>query len=138
MQIPKQSNPKIIHRIYFDNFSPFHDPFENYLESWTREMPEYKVMRWNMTNLDVYENAWTTTSFKNNAPVFLSEYFRWKVLAEYGGIYLDADCELLDGKILHGLIEELYSQDKYDVFFGVEEKENGHPTAQTFAAKKGA
>ncbi|CAE6845229.1 hypothetical protein R69746_07105 [Paraburkholderia aspalathi] len=138
MPIPTQSNPKIIHRIYFDNFAPFHDPFEHYLETWAKGMPDYKVMRWNMTNLDVYENAWTTTAFKNSAPVFLSEYFRWKVLAEHGGIYLDADCELLDGKILHGLIEDLYSQDKYDVFFGVEEKENGHPTAQTFAAKKGA
>ncbi|AMU15794.1 hypothetical protein K6Y74_30420 [Burkholderia cenocepacia] len=134
----KQSNPKIIHRIYFENFAPFHDPFEHYLESWAREMPDYKVMRWNMKNLDVYENEWTTTAFKNKAPVFLSEYFRWKVLAEYGGIYLDADCELLNGKILHGLIEELYAQDDYDVFFGVEEKENGHPTAQTVAAKKGA
>ncbi|MBC8739244.1 hypothetical protein F6X40_21075 [Paraburkholderia sp. UCT31] len=138
MSILKQSNPKIIHRIYFDNFAPFHDPFEHYLESWKREMPEYKVMRWNMTNLDVHENAWTTTAFKNSAPVFLSEYFRWKVLAEYGGIYLDADCELLNGKVLHELMEELYSQNEYDVFFGVEEKENGHPTAQTFAAKKGA
>ncbi|MDC8772742.1 glycosyltransferase family 32 protein [Roseateles albus] len=131
-------NPKILHRIYFDNFAPFHDPFEHYLESWSREMPDYKIMKWNMSNLNVHENAWTSTAFSANAPVFLSEYFRWKVLSEYGGVYLDADCEILNGKILHNLIEDLYSSTEYDDFFGVEEKTNGHPTAQTVGAKKGS
>jgi mannosyltransferase OCH1-like enzyme len=133
-----EANPKIIHRIYFDNFKPFHDPFEHYLESWLREMPDYKVMKWNATNLDVEENEWTRIAYKAKAPVFLSEYFRWKVLSTYGGIYLDADCEVLNGRILHGLIEELYSSNEYETFFGVEERSNGHPTAQTVAAKKGS
>src|ERR1700733_19140 len=133
-----QDNPKILHRIYFKNFAPFRDPYEHYLESWRREMPDYKIMQWNMGNLDVYINKWTRTAFKDAAPVFLSEYFRWHVLHKYGGVYIDADCEILDGKVLHGLIEELYAQSEYDVFFGVEERSNGHPTAQTVGAKRGA
>ncbi len=133
-----ESNPRLIHRIYFDNFAPFHDPFEHYLESWAREMPGYKVMKWNMSNLDVQSNAWTRKAFEKKAPVFLSEYFRWKVLSEYGGIYLDADCEVLNGRVLHGLIEDLYAATDYDTFFGVEERGNGHPTAQTVAARKGS
>lgn len=134
----QNENPKILHRIYFDNFAPFNDPFEHYMESWKRELPDYKIMKWNISNLDVDENAWTKLAWSNQAPVFLSEYFRWKVLAEYGGVYLDADCEILDGKVLRGIIDELYSQNEYDVFFGVEERETGHPTAQTIGAKKGA
>jgi hypothetical protein len=133
-----QGNPRILHRIYFKNFAPFYDPYEHYLESWRREMPHYTIMNWNIENLDVYENKWTRTAYKHSAPVFLSEYFRWHVLDKYGGIYLDADCELLNGKVLHEQIEMLYAQTEYDVFFGVEERSNGHPTAQTVAAKKGA
>jgi mannosyltransferase OCH1-like enzyme len=131
-------NPKIIHRIYFTNFAPFHDPYEHYLDTWHKQMPDYKIMHWNMGNLDVYENAWTTKAFERGAPVFLSEYFRWKILYEFGGLYLDADCEIINGTTLSGLIDELYNQDQYDVFFGVEERENGHPTAQTCGAKKGS
>ncbi len=133
-----QGNPRIIHRIYFKNFAPFYDPYEHYLASWHREMPDYTVMNWNIENLDVYENKWTRTAYESSAPVFLSEYFRWHLLEKYGGIYLDADCEILNGKVLHEQIEMLYAQTEYDVFFGVEERGNGHPTAQTVAAKKGA
>jgi mannosyltransferase OCH1-like enzyme len=132
------NNPKIIHRIYFDNFSPFYDPFEHYLESWAREMPDYTVMKWNASNLDVNENRWTRLAAENKQPVFLSEYFRWKVLAEYGGLYLDADCEVLNGQILGRIVDDLYQADDYDVFFGVEDRATGHPTAQTVGAKKGA
>lgn len=133
-----QKNPKILHRIYFPNFRPFHDPFLHYLDSWYREMPDYKVMLWGPDNLDVNENEWTRTAFANSSPVFLSEYFRWKVLKQYGGMYLDADCEILNGPVLHNVIEELYAQNDYDCFFGVEEFSNGHPTAQTFGAKLGS
>jgi mannosyltransferase OCH1-like enzyme len=133
-----EENPRIIHRIYFDNFSPFYDPFEHYLESWSREMPDYKVMRWSAENLDVGANRWTRIAYEKKAPVFLAEYFRWKLLAEHGGIYLDADCEILDGKVLRGIVDELYAGDDYDVFFGVEERGNGHPTAQTVGAKRGS
>jgi mannosyltransferase OCH1-like enzyme len=133
-----EQNPKILHRIYFTNFAPFSDPFRHYLDSWHREMPGYTVMHWNMSNLNVYENAWTTKAFEQKAPVFLAEYFRWKILHEFGGLYLDADCEVINGKILGGIIQELYDQDEYDVFFGVEQRENGNPTAQTVGAKKGS
>lgn len=129
---------KLIHRIYFTNFAPFHDPYEHYLETWHKQLPEYKVMQWNMSNLDVQENAWTKKAFEQKAPVFLSEYFRWKLLYEQGGLYLDADCEVINGQVLNKIIEELHSQNEYDVFFGVEERKNGHPTAQTFGAKKGS
>jgi len=133
-----EQNPKILHRIYFDSFAPFYDPFEHYAESWAREMPDYKIMRWNATNLDVGANRWTRLAYERQAPVFLAEYFRWKLLAEHGGVYLDADCEILEGKVLGGIIDDLYQAPDYDVFFGVEERGNGHPTAQTVGAKKGA
>jgi len=131
-------NPKILHRIYFENFAPFHDPFEHFLESWAKQMPDYTVMRWNASNLDVTANLWTRRAAKEGAPVFLAEYFRWKLLAEYGGVYLDADCEIVDGPVFSGIVDELFASEEYDCFFGVEQRGNGHPTAQTVGAKKDA
>lgn len=98
-------------------------------------MPDYEIKIWNASNLDLEANEWTRRAYASKSPVFLAEYFRWTVLQQYGGIYLDADCEILSGAILHGLIEDLYSSSEYDAFFGVEERSNGHPTAQTIAAK---
>lgn len=136
MSSKQDKNPKILHRIYFENFKPFHDPFLHYLDTWRKELPDYEIKLWGPHNLDIDVTPWTRLAYEKKSPVFLSEYFRWKVLSEYGGLYLDADCEVLDGKILHRIIEELYCQDEYDCFFGVEEASNGHPTAQTFGAKK--
>lgn len=133
-----KSVDKVIHRIYFPDFKPYFDPFEHYLETWREQMPDYEIKIWNRSNLDVFENEWTRTANENASPVFLSEYYRWKVLKEYGGLYLDADCEVLNGQVLNGIFEELQIAADYDCFFGVEEFANGHPTAQTFGARKGA
>jgi glycosyltransferase involved in cell wall biosynthesis len=60
------------------------------------------------------------------------------VLKKFGGVYLDCDCEVLNGKLFDHLVDELIASDEYDAFVGVEDFENGYPTAQTIAAKKGA
>ena len=131
-------NPKILHRIYFDDRPPYKDPFKRFEQSWLREMPDYQIMKWNSGNVDVEQNEWMRRSNQANAPVFLSEFIRWDVLRRYGGMYIDADCEILNGSKLHQLIEELYASDEYDAFIGIEEQGNGHPTAQTVAAKPGS
>ncbi len=128
-------NPKILHRVYFDDMPPYRDPFKRYLDTWEREMPDYKIMHWNASTVDLEANEWVRRALANNSPVFLSEYFRWKALSEYGGMYLDADCEILDGKKLHALIEDVYASTEYDAALGVEDFYNGHPTAQTVIAK---
>ncbi|MDR7117304.1 glycosyltransferase [Caulobacter sp. BE254] len=131
-------NPKILHRVYFDDMPPYKDPFGRYLDTWKREMPDYKIMYWNASSVDLEVNEWVRRARKNNSPVFLSEYFRWKALSEYGGMYLDADCEILDGRKLHALIEDVYASKDYDAALGVEDFYNGHPTAQTVIAKPDA
>ncbi len=129
---------KIIHRIYFDDMPPYEDKFLHYLDSWKRELPDYQIMQWRGTNLDLSANDWVRRAAREKCPVFISEYFRWQKLQEYGGIYLDADCEVLSGKVLDRILNELWVSDEYDAFVGVEEFHNGFPTAQTVAAKKGS
>lgn len=129
---------KILHRVYFENYRPFKDPFLHYLETWRKELPEYKIMRWGKDNVDIAANEWMRRSAAANDPVFLSEYVRWAALKEFGGVYLDSDCEVLNGPVFNALVDDLIASDEYDAFVGVENFENGHPTAQTIAAKKGA
>lgn len=129
---------KILHRVYFENYRPFKDPFLHYLETWYKELPNYKVMRWGKDNIDVTVNDWMRRSAEAKDPVFLSEYVRWAALKEYGGVYLDSDCEVLNGPVFDRLVDDLIHSDEYDAFVGVENLENGFPTAQTIAAKKGA
>ena len=128
-------NPRILHRVYFDDMPPYADPFGRYLDTWSREMPNYRIMQWNGTNVDLTENEWVRRAASANSPVFLSEYYRWKALQRFGGMYLDADCEILDGARLHQLIEDVFASDEYDAAVGVEDYYNGHPTAQTVIAK---
>jgi len=132
------ANPRILHRIYFEDMAPYRDNFGHYLDTWYREMPGYKVMKWNSSNLDLNANEWVRRAAEQKSPVFLSEYFRWKVLEQYGGMYLDADCEILNGAKLDELIEETFSSNEYDVALGVEDYDNGHPTAQSMVAKPDA
>jgi len=129
------NNPKILHRVYCDDMPPYEDPFLHFLQTWRDEMPDYEIKKWNTANIDLNANEWMRRASAARSPVFLSEYARWAALKQYGGMYIDADCEILNGQKLHGLIEELYASDEYDAFIGVEERSNGHPTAQTIAAK---
>ena len=132
----KLDNPKILHRVYFDDMPPYKDPFSRFLDSWSRELPDYKIMHWNASNVDLNANEWVRRAVKAKSPVFLSEYFRWKVLSEYGGVYLDADCEILDGAHLHRIVEDVFASSDYDAAVGVEDYAQGHPTAQTMIAKQ--
>ena len=131
-----KTNPQILHRVYFDDMPPYKDPFGRFLDSWKRELPEYTIMHWNASNVDLNANEWVRRAVKAKSPVFLSEYFRWKVLSEYGGVYLDADCEILDGPHLHRIVEETFSSSEYDAVVGVEDYAQGHPTAQTMIARR--
>ncbi len=128
-------NPRIIHRVYCPTFRPFFDPYTRYLESWKREMPDYEVVHWNEDTIDFSAIEWLEKCYAAKSPVYISEYVRWWALRQYGGLYLDADCEILNGTILDDIVSDLYNQDQYDIVFGIEAKENGYPTAQTVAAK---
>ncbi|SFB83697.1 Glycosyltransferase sugar-binding region containing DXD motif-containing protein [Brevinema andersonii] len=72
-------------------------------------------------------------SQKNGA--FLSDYFRWWVLREYGGIYLDADIEIVNGEKFNQVVEEL-EQGQHHSFMGF--SGNGLPTYDWIAESVGS
>ncbi len=56
------------------------------------------------------------------------------MLREYGGIYLDADIEVVNGQKFNQIIEELEQSDTYEAIIGLETRIHGY-TAHSMAAK---
>jgi hypothetical protein len=128
---------RILHRIFF-NFNDGPDPFLPFLESWRRELPDFEIKLWDKTNLPLDLNEYTRTLAAEKNHAYLSDYFRCWLLAQYGGVYLDADIEILDGAGFRNIYDEAQKADDYDLFIGVESAVNGKLTAHSMGVKDGA
>jgi hypothetical protein len=127
---------KILHRIFF-NFDDTRDPFLHYLGTWKKELPDFEIMQWDKSNLPLDLNAYTKYMAQTKNHAFLSDYFRCWLLKKYGGVYLDADIEILDGNILRKIYEETQETKDYTLFIGIENKQNGGLTAHSMGAQCG-
>lgn len=128
---------KILHRIFF-NFDDGSDPFLPFLETWKRELPDFQIMEWNKHNLPLDLNTYTRTLAAEKNHAYLSDYFRCWLLREYGGVYLDADIEILDGGVFRRLFEDAQTNADYSLLIGVESSKNGKLTAHSMGVKDGS
>jgi len=86
--------PKIIHYCWFGpNELP--ETEQKCIESWKKQLPDYQIMFWNEKNFDVNSVEYVKQAYELKKYAFVSDYVRFKVLYEYGGIYLDTDQEVL-------------------------------------------
>jgi hypothetical protein len=125
---------KVIHRLFF-GFDGSADPYLGYLETWKKELPEYEIRHWNAENLPMELNDYVRRLHAAKDHAFLSDYFRWWLLREHGGIYLDADVEVIDGRKFNSVIEDLESSSDYDSVIGIDEASGGWFTAHSMASK---
>ena len=97
-----QPIPKIIHYCWFGG-NPLPASAMECMKSWTKYMPDYEIRRWNESNFDVNETAYCAEAYKKGKYAFVSDYARFKILYENGGIYLDTDVEIIRplDKIVH-------------------------------------
>ena len=65
------------------------------IETWQKNLPEYKLIEWNEENFDVRVNTFVRQAYENKHYAFVSDFARAFVLYKYGGIYLDTDVEVL-------------------------------------------
>jgi hypothetical protein len=126
---------KILHRIFF-NFDNGIDPFLKYLETWKKELPDFEIMQWDKSNLPLDLNEYTKYMVKTKNHAFLSDYFRCWLLTKYGGVYLDADIEILNGDIFRRIYEEAQTAHDYNLFIGIESTRNGKLTLQSLGIKE--
>lgn len=86
--------PKVIHYIWLGGKE---EPkiLQKCKATWKKYCPDYEIKRWDESNLNIYEIPYTQEAIDAKKYAFASDYFRFKILAEEGGIYLDIDVKLL-------------------------------------------
>ncbi len=96
--------PKTIHYIWFGG-KPLPPLARRCIESWHRHMPGHEIIRWDETNFDVNAVPYTAAAYSAGKYAFVSDYARFRILYDHGGVYLDTDVELikpLDDILSHG------------------------------------
>ncbi len=86
--------PKIIHYIWFGR-SPLPKKVQQCLASWHHFFPDWEIKRWDESNFDVNSNLYIRQAYAAKKWAFVSDYARFKILDEYGGIYFDTDVEVI-------------------------------------------
>ncbi len=83
--------PKIIHYCWFGG-NEKSDLLKACIKSWDKLKKQgYQIIEWNEDNCDMQENTFVSKMYAEKKWGFLGDYFRFKVLYEHGGIYLDTD-----------------------------------------------
>lgn len=86
--------PKTIHYCWFGGH-PLPEETQYYIDSWRKFCPDYEIIQWNESNFDVSQNPYCREAYEAQKWAFVSDYARLKVLYDHGGIYMDADVEVV-------------------------------------------
>lgn len=86
--------PKVIHYIWIGN-NEKPEKVKECIKSWKKYMPDYEVKEWNESNFNIKECQYAIQAYRDKKWAFVSDYMRFKILYDQGGIYLDTDVELL-------------------------------------------
>lgn len=65
------------------------------IESWKRYLPGYEIRRWDETNFDFRCCDYVSEAYDAKKWAFVSDYARFEILYEHGGLYFDTDVELI-------------------------------------------
>lgn len=112
--------PKIIHYCWFGN-GPLPKLAHKCIASWKKYLPDYEIKEWNETNFDVNILPYTREAYAAHKYAFVSDYARFWILYNYGGIYFDTDVEIikpLDELLIKGAYMGC-ERDNYDTFHHV-------------------
>lgn len=69
--------------------------YQKYIESWRSYCPDYEIKKWDETNFDIHCCEYVYEAYQAKKWAFVSDYARFKILYEYGGVYFDTDVELI-------------------------------------------
>ena len=95
--------PKIIHYCWFGG-NPLPELAMKCIESWRTYFPDYEIKEWNEDNFDVNIIPYTKEAYENKKYAFVSDYARFWILYNHGGIYFDTDVEVI--KKMDDIIEK--------------------------------
>lgn len=90
----KTSIPKIIHYCWFGK-NPLPEFAVKCITSWEKFLPDYEIKEWNEENYDVRKIPYTAQAYDAKKYAFVSDYVRFDILYQYGGLYFDTDVEVI-------------------------------------------
>ncbi len=108
--------PKKIHYIWFGK-GELSDLNNRCIQSWKKYAPDYEIIKWDESNCNVEENQYVKEAYDAKKWAFVADYFRFKIIYEQGGIYVDTDTEFNKN------IDELRAG---NAFFAFEKKDVVH------------
>ena len=90
----KTEIPHVIHYCWFGG-NPLGDDEQRCISSWQEHLPNYEIKRWDESNFDVRCCTYVSEAYDSGKWAFVSDYARFKILYEEGGLYFDTDVELI-------------------------------------------
>lgn len=86
--------PKIIHYCWFGG-NPLPKDAQKCIASWKKFFPGYEIKQWNESNFDVNCCPYVKEAYEAKKYAFVSDYARFWVLYNEGGVYFDTDVEVI-------------------------------------------
>jgi mannosyltransferase OCH1-like enzyme len=86
--------PKVIHYCWFGR-KPLPTLADRCIASWKRYCPGFEIKEWNEDNFDVNQIPYVKQAYEAGKYAFVSDFARFWILEQYGGIYMDTDVELI-------------------------------------------
>lgn len=86
--------PKIIHYCWFGG-KTLPKSAVKCINSWKKFFPDYEIKEWNESNFDVNMIPYTKEAYAAKKYAFVSDFVRFWVLHEHGGVYFDTDVEVI-------------------------------------------
>ena len=117
--------PKIIHYCWFGR-NPLPPLALECIASWRKFLPDYEIKEWNEDNFDVNSIPYTAEAYRQKKYAYVSDYARFCILYQYGGIYFDTDVEVI--KPLNDIIAK-------GNFMGFEQDPDGENTPGRYAPR---
>ena len=105
--------PKKLHYCWFGG-NPLSELAKKCILSWEKFFPEYEIIEWNENNFDINICEYVKEAYQAKKWAFVSDYARFWILYNEGGLYFDTDVEVI--KNMDDIIEQ-------GAFMGCESKE---------------
>lgn len=86
--------PKVIYYCWFGR-KPLPLSARKNIESWKKFFPDYEIIEWNENNFDVNLITYTRVAYAQKKYAFVSDFARYWILYNYGGLYFDTDVEVI-------------------------------------------
>lgn len=87
--------PHVIHYCWFGR-GPKPELAIKCIDSWKKMFPGYKIIEWNEDNFNVNMIPYTAEAYRLKKYAFVSDYARFWILYNYGGLYFDTDVEVIN------------------------------------------